>query len=126
MAFAEPASRDIGPVFASRTEPILASVSTIAVVAGQTPIHVSQPRYLQCRDGATAGAEGVHSAQHLDEGGFGAGMSRVGNSNGADVKTAPANGRLTFCRTSQSRALETGRTGYGDTDAWIPDGYDDG
>src|SRR5438309_2242501 len=39
MALADPASRYIGPVFASRNELCLASISTFAVVAGQTQVH---------------------------------------------------------------------------------------
>src|SRR6266702_5778340 len=39
MALADPAPRDVGPVFTSRNELFLASISTIVVVAGQTQVH---------------------------------------------------------------------------------------
>ena len=39
LALADPASRCIGPVFASRIKLFLTSISTIVVVAGQTQVH---------------------------------------------------------------------------------------
>ena len=60
MVLAVPAARDIGPVFASRNELFLASVSTFAVVAGQTQIHVRQARERQCQESASDGAATVH------------------------------------------------------------------